>query len=101
MLSPGNVATPLTAAWVSVPASVPLLGFVPIATVTSPLNPVAVLSFASSAVTCTAGVIAAPAVEVLGSTENTSWVAEPAVMLNAVLVVLPAPVAVRDQQVAV
>src|SRR2546422_334020 len=86
--------TPATAAWVSVPASVPLLGFVPIATVMFPVNPVAVLPPASWAVTSTAGVIAAPAVVVLGCTENTSCVAVPAVMLNAVLVVLPAPVAV-------
>src|SRR3989440_134210 len=93
MLSPGNVATPLTAACASVPASVPLLGFVPIATVMFPVNPVAVLPPASWAVTSTAGVIAAPAVEVLGCTENTSCVAVPAVMLNAALVVLPAPCA--------
>src|SRR5947208_500425 len=90
-----DLATPATAAWVSVPASVPLLGFVPIATVMFPVNPVAVLPPASWAVTSTAGVIAAPAVVVLGCTLNTSCVAEPAVMLNAVLVVLPAPVAVR------
>src|SRR5213078_2357313 len=99
MLSPGNVATPATAAWVSVPASVPLLGFVPIATVMSPVNPVAVLPPASWAVTSTAGVIAAPAVVVLGCTLNTSCVAVPAVMLNAALVVLPAPVAVRVEPV--
>src|SRR2546430_9214820 len=79
---------------VGVPASVPLPGFVPIATVTFPVNPVAVLLLASRAVTCTAGVIVAPADVVLGSTENTSCVAVPAVMLNAVLVALPAPVAV-------
>src|SRR5205809_989219 len=90
MLSPGNVATPLTAAWVSVPASVPLLAFVPIATVISPLNPVPVLPPASCAVTSTAGVIAAPAVVVLGCTLNTNCVAVPAVILNAALVVLPA-----------
>src|SRR5207249_8676754 len=79
---------------VVVPASVPLPGFVPIASVTFPVNPVAVLLLASSAVTCTAGVIAAPADVVLGCTENTSCVAVPAVILNAVLVALPAPVAV-------
>src|SRR5437879_13802222 len=61
---------------------------------TFPVNPVAVLLLASRAVTCTAGVIAAPADVVLGSTEKTSCVAVPAVILNAVLVVLPAPVAV-------
>src|SRR5256885_466282 len=90
----GSVATPLTAAWVRVPARAPLPGFVPIATVIFPVNPVAVLPLPSWAVTSTAGVIAAPAVEVLGCTENTNWVAVPAVMLNAALVVLPAPVAV-------
>ena len=89
-----NVATPALAAMVVVPASVPLPGFVPIATVTFPVNPVAVLLLASRAVTCTAGVIVAPADVVLGSTEKTSCVAVPAVMLNAVLVVVPAPVAV-------
>src|SRR5437879_9736068 len=94
MLNVANVATPPLAATVAVPASVPPPGFVPIATVTFPVHPVAVLLLASSAVTCTAGVIAAPADVVLGSTENTSCVAVPAVMLNAVLVALPAPVAV-------
>src|SRR5204862_4892211 len=89
-----NVATPALAATVAVPASVPLPGFVPIATVTFPVNPVAVLLLASSAVTCTAGVIVAPAVVLLGCTENTRCVAVPAVILNAVLVALPAPVAV-------
>src|SRR5213079_1075652 len=94
MLSPGKVATPATAATVFVPDKVPVLGFVPIATVMSPVNPLAVLPLASWAVTSTAGVIAAPAYVVLGCTENTSCVAVPAVILNAVLVVLPAPVAV-------
>src|SRR5437773_12454913 len=83
MLSPEKVATPLTAAWVSVPVSVPVLGFVPIATVIFPVNPVAVLPLPSWAVTSTAGVIAVPAVVVLGCTLNTNCVAEPAVMLNA------------------
>src|SRR5438046_6155873 len=86
MLNGENVAAPPLAATVVVPASVPLPGFVPIATVTFPVNPVAVLLLASSAVTCTAGVIAAPADVVLGCTENTSCVAVPAVILNAVLV---------------
>src|SRR5436189_6394450 len=95
MFSPENVATPATAATVFVPDKVPLLGFVPIATVMFPVNPVAVFPLPSWAVTSTAGVIAVPAVVVLGCTENTSCVAVPAVMLNAVLVVLPAPVALR------
>src|SRR5437773_500714 len=94
MLSPEKVATPLTAAWVSVPVSAPLLGFVPIATVMFPVNPVAVLPLPSWAVTSTAGVIAVPAVVVLGCTLNTSCVAVPAVILNAALVAVPGPGAV-------
>src|SRR5207248_454777 len=89
-----HVATPPTAACVSVLPSVPVPGFVRMATVTFPVAPVAVFPCASCAVTCTAGVIAAPAAVVLGCTENTSCVAVPAVMLNAALVALPAPVAV-------
>src|SRR2546423_13794897 len=95
MLSPEKVATPATAAWVWVPERAPLLGFVPIATVMFPVNPVAVLPLASWAVIWTAGVIAAPATVLVGSTLKTSGVAVPAVVLNAGLVVLPAPVAVR------
>src|SRR5437762_1341449 len=93
--SPANVATPPDAACVAVPANAPPAGLVPMATVTVPVSPVAGWWLASSAVTGTAGVIAAPADVVLGCTENTSCVAVPAVMLNAVLVALPAPVAVR------
>src|SRR2546423_4718144 len=95
MLSPEKVATPLTVFRVTAPAGVPLLSFLPALPILFPVNPVAVLPPASWAVTSTAGVIAAPAVVVLGCTENTSCVAVPAVMLNAALVVLPAPDAVR------
>src|SRR3989442_1040509 len=95
MLNPEKVATPATAATVLVPDKVPLLGFVPIATVMFPVNPVAVLPLPSWAVTWTAGVIAAPATVLVGSTLKTSAVAAAGVMLNAALVVLPAPVAVR------
>src|SRR5436853_6439827 len=102
MLSPEKVATPATAAWVRVPASVPLLGFVPIATVMFPVNPLAVLPPASWAVTSTAGVITVAAVVVLGCTENTSCVAVPAVILNAVLVPVTGPgalaVSVRSEE---
>src|SRR5216117_823391 len=94
MLSPENVASPATAATVFVPDKMPVLGFVPIATVMFPVNPVAVLPLASWAVIWTAGVIAAPATAFVGCTENTNCVAVPAVMLKAELVVLPAPVAV-------
>src|SRR5207247_6331833 len=95
MLSPEKVATPATAATVLVPDKVPVLGFVPIATVMFPVNPVAVLPLASWAVSWTGGVLASPATVLVGATLKTSAVAVPAVMLNAVLVVLPAPVAVR------
>src|SRR5438034_11446223 len=83
MLSPGKLATPATAATVLVPDKVPVLGFVPIATVIFPVNPVAVLPLPSWAVTSTAGVIAVPAVVVLGCTLNTNCAAEPAVMLRS------------------
>src|SRR5437773_250009 len=91
MFSPENVATPATAATVFVPDKVPLLGFVPIATVTLPVNPVAVFPFAPWAVAPTAGVMAVPAVVVLGCTLNTSCAAVPAVILNAVLVPVTGP----------
>src|SRR5712692_12090352 len=87
MLKVEKVATP------AVPDSVPLLGFVPIATVTVPVNPVAMLPWASWAVTWTAGVMAAPAVVAVGWTEKTSWVAVPTVMSKPVLVALAGPVA--------
>src|SRR2546429_8280812 len=82
MLNPEKVATPATAATVLVPDKVPVLGFVLIATVMFPVNPVAVLPFPSWAVTSTAGVIAAPATVFVGSTLKTSCVAAPDAMLN-------------------
>src|SRR5438034_11587283 len=82
MLRVENVATPLAAATVVVPAKAPPPGFVPIAAVTLPLNPVAVFPCASWTVTCTAGVIVAPAVVLVGCTVNTSWLAGPGVMVN-------------------
>src|SRR5437762_10526563 len=72
MLRVENVATPATAATVVVPARAPPPGFVPIAAVTLPLNPVAVLPCASWTVTCTAGVIVAPRSE-----EHTSELQSP------------------------
>src|SRR5437899_10234988 len=71
------------------------------ASVTLPVNPVAVLLLASRAVTCTAGVIVAPADVVLGCTENTSCVAVPAVILNAALVPVAGPVALAVRVYAV
>ena len=86
MVSVEKVATPFTAVTLVVPERVPPPGFVPSATVTVPVNPVAVFPCASSAVTCTAGVIAAPAVVLFGGTVKTSWAAAPDVTLNAALV---------------
>src|SRR2546429_9054164 len=59
--SPANVATPPDAAWVAVPDKAPPDGLVPMASVTLPVNPVAVLPFASRAVTSIAGVVLPPA----------------------------------------
>src|SRR5207245_10462565 len=56
------------------------------ATVTGPVKLGTTLLAASSALTCTAGLIAAPATVVDGCTVNTSWVAVPGVMSNALLV---------------
>src|SRR5205809_605614 len=74
MLRLAKLATPLTAVTVVVPDRVPPLGFVPRATATDPANPVATLPPASSAVTCTGGVIAAPAAVALGCTLKTNRV---------------------------
>src|SRR6266487_3587249 len=57
MLNVENVATPLTAFTLVVPASVPPPGFDPIATVISPVYPVTVFPDASRAVTRTAGIV--------------------------------------------
>src|SRR5256885_934916 len=90
-----NVATPLTAATVAVPDSVPPPGLVPIATVTVALELVTVLSNASCTVTRTAGAIATPAVAFTGSTVKASFEAAATVMLKAELL---APV--RDPEAA-
>ncbi len=93
MLRVENVATPATAVTVVVPASVPLPGLVPMARVTLPVNPVAVFPWASRAVTCTAGVIGAPAVVFVGWTVNASCPAAPGVTSKAPLVAGLAPLA--------
>ena len=51
METPLNVATPLTAFWVSVPNRVPPAGLAPMAAVTAPVKPVAMLPPRSRAVT--------------------------------------------------
>src|SRR5437870_11043858 len=91
MLRFANVATPATAAAVAVPESVPPPALGPSVTFTLPAKPVATLPSASWAVTCTTGVIAAPAVALVGCTLKTSALGAPAVTLNAALVAPPAP----------
>src|SRR2546425_11404976 len=93
MLRLAKLATPLTAGPVVVPVSVPPLGFVPRATATEPANPVATLPPASSAVTCTAGVMAAPAAALVGCPVKTNWVAPPTATLKEPLVAPVSPVA--------
>src|SRR2546422_1326045 len=96
MLRLEKVATPLTAATVVVPETVPPAGFVPIATVTLPVNPGTVLLMASSAATSTGGATCAPAVAVVGCMVKASCVAAPGSMSNGALVAPPSPVAVAD-----
>ena len=87
-----KVATPFTAATVAVPESVPADGFVPIAMVTELAAVVTVFPWASM-VTCTAGVMDAPAATFEGWTLNASFAAVPLVTLKAVLVALVRPAA--------
>src|SRR5690242_20756863 len=92
MLSVENVATPLTAATLVVPERVPPPGFVPMATVTVPVNVVAVCPAASCAATFTGGAMLAPAAASLGCTVNTSCVGVTVVMLKRPLVTVGRPV---------
>ena len=93
MLRLGKLATPPTAVTLVVPASVPPAGLVPIATVTVPAKPGTGFPSASRALTCTAGVIAAPAPVVVGATVNASWLAAPTAISNGVLAAAVSPVA--------
>src|SRR5512134_62847 len=88
MLRPGKDATPATALTGVAPESVAPGAPVPavIATVTLPINPVTVLSRASSAVTWTAGTMAEPAVTGPGGTVNASLLIAPVAMSNSPLV---------------
>src|SRR5438093_1002543 len=96
MLSVEKVATPATAATVAVPERAPAAGFVPIATVTAPVKPGTVFPRASRAVTCTAGVMAAPAGVLLGCVVKASWATAAGVMAKAALVVPERLPAVAD-----
>src|SRR5947207_2005389 len=85
MLRFANVATPLTAATVSVPDRVPLAGLAPIATVIDPVKPGTTLFEASSADTRTVAIVV-PAWVLVGWVEKIRWVAGGAVMLKWPLV---------------
>src|SRR5712692_4982767 len=96
MLNVAKVATPPTAATVVVPASVAPGVPVPaaIATITVPTKVGTRLPNGSCALTCTAGVIVAPAGVVVGCTVNVNTLAAAGVILNAVLVTAGSPLAV-------
>src|SRR5687767_9877202 len=80
-----KLATPALADTVVVPDSVPPPGLVPIATVTLAVELVTVFPNASCTVTCTAGLIATPAVALVGCTGKASRFAAAGLTLNAVL----------------
>src|SRR5437773_1869253 len=95
MLNVENVATPLTAFTLVVPASVPPPGFSPSATVISPLFPLTMLPASSCAATRTAGIVC-PACVVCGCVVKATWVAGgggAAVMLKLALVAPVSPLA--------
>src|SRR5256714_10932825 len=94
MLRLENVATPAAAATGPPPDSVPPPGLATIASDTWPVKPVAVLPNASRAVTCTAGVIVAPAAALDGCTVKNSALAGAGVMLKALDVAPVTPAAV-------
>src|SRR5947208_10455716 len=81
-----KLATPFTAATVVVPLSVLPPGLVPSATVTLPVKLGTGFPAGSSAVTCTAGLIAAPATVFDGWTVKASCVGAPGRMSDGVLV---------------
>src|SRR5947199_364593 len=96
MVGVEEVATPATAATVAVPERAPPAGFAPIATVTAPVKPGTVFPRASRAVTCTAGVMAAPAGVLFGCVVKASWATAAGVMAKAALVVPERLPAVAD-----
>src|SRR3954469_16501085 len=79
-----NVATPATADTVAVPDSVPPPGLKPMDTVMLALELVTVFPNVSCTATCTAGLIAAPAVVLVGCTVKASRDCAAGLMLNAV-----------------
>jgi len=95
MLQPANVSTPEEAlCGFVVQVSVPPPGFVPIASMIEAELPVTVLPFASSTVTIGCVVQAVPPVPPPGCVVKTTFVAVPAVILNALLVAEVSPLLV-------
>src|SRR5438094_504605 len=92
MLNVENVATPLTAFTLVVPASVPPPGFAPIATVINPVYPVTMFPAASRAATRTAGIVC-PACVVHTSVLQATYDAVCAVLFQLALVVPVQPAA--------
>src|SRR5512146_260392 len=88
-----KLATPPTAATLTVPPRVPLFGLVPTARVTLFVAAVTRFPPASRISTCTAGLIVAPPVVLAGCTRNPSFAAAPTVILNALDVAPVSPVA--------
>src|SRR5687767_180403 len=78
-----NVATPLTAATVVVPDSVPPPGLVPMPMVMLAVELVTVFPKESCTVTCTAGAMDTPATAFVGCAVNATLKAAAGVMLNA------------------
>src|SRR4051794_29170523 len=93
-----KVATPALADTVVVPDSVPPPGLVPIATVMLAVEPVTVFPNASCTATCIAGLIATPAVAVVGCRVKASLDAAAGLMLKAAL---PAPVSAPEAELSV
>src|SRR5579862_4331484 len=88
---PGNVATPVEALCVTVPLSVPLPGFAPMATFTDAVLFVRFPNW-SSIWTVTAGVIAKPAWVVVGCCAKASLFGDPALTVKLLLVAPVRPV---------
>src|SRR5690242_3234499 len=96
MRIPGNVTTPAVADADVAPRRAPPPGFVPMARLTLPVNAVDTLLLASSALTCTVGASATPAVADAGSTENTRCVGPPEVTVTVSVWVTPTPPMVAE-----
>src|SRR5262245_57639797 len=90
MLNAGRLTTPAIGVMAPPPVRPPPEGFVPSATFTLAAKAVAVLPILSRAVTCTAGLIATPAVAFVGWLVKTRTLPGAGAMLNALLVAVPA-----------